>query len=104
MKHSGKARKAALKLILTSLIALAVVLVGGAFAAFLGTVIKAIAPFLIALWILFTLFTLYFFRDPEAVAPAGPNLVLSPGHGKVAVIDTTTEPEFMGDEWQRLSS
>ena len=79
------------------------VLAGGAFAAFIGTVVVAITSFLIALWILFALFTLYFFRDPEAMPPAGANLVLSPGHGKVDVIDTTTEPQFMGGECQRLS-
>src|SRR5438093_144984 len=103
MKYSGKARKAALKLILTSLIAVAVVWVGGKFAAVLGSVILAITPLLIVLWVLFTLFTLSFFRVPEAVAPSCPNLVLSPGHGQVDVIDMTTEPEFMGGECQRLS-
>jgi phosphatidylserine decarboxylase len=103
MKHSGNARKAALKLILTSLIALAVVLVAGAFAAFLHTLVVAITPLLIALWVLFTLFTLYFFRDPEAVVPPGSNLVLSPGHGKLDAIEMTVEPDFMGGECQRLS-
>jgi phosphatidylserine decarboxylase len=35
--------------------------------------------------------------------PAGANLVLAPAHGKVDVIGTTTEPEFMGGECQRVS-
>ena len=35
--------------------------------------------------------------------PAGPNLIVSPGHGKVDVIDETTEPEFMGGPCQRIS-
>jgi phosphatidylserine decarboxylase len=52
---------------------------------------------------LFTVFTFYFFRDPDPVVPAGPNLVLAPGHGKVDVIDTTTETDFMGGECQRVS-
>ena len=40
---------------------------------------------------------------PEPRVPSGDNLVLSPGHGKVDVIDTTTEPQFMGGDCQRLS-
>ena len=63
----------------------------------------AIAPFLAVVWLIFAVFTLYFFRDPEARPPAGANLIVSPGHGKIDVIDTTTEPEFMGGECQRVS-
>ena len=77
-------------------------------AAFLG---KAIGTFvlnylvwiLISLWVLFTLFALYFFRDPDPLVPSGKNLVIAPGHGKVDAIDTTTEPDFMGGECQRVS-
>jgi phosphatidylserine decarboxylase len=103
MKHSGKARKAAFKLILISLITVAVILTIGIFATFIGTIIVAIIPILILLWILFAIFTLYFFRDPNARVPPGARLVLAPGHGKVDVIDTTTEPLFMGGECQRVS-
>jgi phosphatidylserine decarboxylase len=35
--------------------------------------------------------------------PAGANLVVSPGTGKVDAIDTASEPEFMGGECQRIS-
>jgi phosphatidylserine decarboxylase len=35
--------------------------------------------------------------------PVGGNLVLSPGHGKIDVIDKTVEPLFMGGECQRVS-
>ena len=52
---------------------------------------------------MFAIFTLYFFRDPNPRVPAGANLVLAPAHGKVDVIGTTTEPEFMGGECQRVS-
>jgi len=104
MKYSGKARKAAFKIILVSLIVLALFAV----TAVIGTIIAAIAtPVLVTgsaiIWILFSLFTLYFFRDPDAHVPMGANLVLAPGHGKVDVIDTTTEPLFMGGECQRVS-
>jgi phosphatidylserine decarboxylase len=107
MKHSGKARKAGLKLILLSLIVLVVIWGLGAFgvavAAILAAVGVAITPVVIVLWIAFALFTLYFFRDPTPRVPAGANLVLAPAHGKVDVIGTTTEPEFMGGECQRVS-
>ncbi len=103
MKHSGKARDAAFKLILISMVAVLVILAIGIFATFIGTAIVAITPFLIVLWIIFAGFTLFFFRDPDAQPPTGANLVLSPAHGKVDVIGTTTEPEFMGGECQRIS-
>ena len=107
MKHSGKARKAAFKLILLSLIVLVVVWALGAFTAAMVAIITAVAvaitPVLIAVWVLFAIFTLYFFRDPRARVPAGANLVVAPAHGKVDVIGTTTEPDFMGGECQRVS-
>jgi phosphatidylserine decarboxylase len=37
------------------------------------------------------------------MTPTGANLVIAPGHGKVDAIDTTTEPDFMGVECQRIS-
>lgn len=58
---------------------------------------------LVGLWILFVLFSLYFFRDPTPKAPLGSNLVVAPGHGKVDLIDTTEEPQFMGGACQRVS-
>jgi phosphatidylserine decarboxylase len=104
MKYSGRARKAAFKIILFSLIALALFTA----TAVIGTILAAIAmPVLVTgltiLWIVFAVFTLYFFRDPNPHVPAGTNLVLAPGHGKVDVIDSTTEPLFMGGECQRVS-
>lgn len=104
MRHTGKARKAALKIILFSLIAGCVLWAVIAFAAVVGTVLSVVSvPVLLILWVVFSLFTLYFFRDPTAKTPMGPNLVLAPGHGKIDVIDTTTEPLFMGGECQRVS-
>lgn len=77
--------------------------VAGFFATLVGLSLLALFWILFAVWCVFALFTLYFFRDPNARVPAGPNLVVSPGHGKVDVIDTLTEPEFMEGECQRLS-
>jgi phosphatidylserine decarboxylase len=71
--------------------------------AIITAVALAITPVLIVVWVLFAIFTLYFFRDPNARVPAGANLVLAPAHGKVDVIGTTTEKDFMGGECQRIS-
>ncbi len=103
MKHSGKASKAAFRLILIAVVVL-LVLLAIDFAVLPGTALRmALGVVCAVIWVLYTLFTLYFFRDPEARVPAGSNLVLAPGHGKVDVIGTTTEAEFMGGECQRIS-
>jgi phosphatidylserine decarboxylase len=105
MKHFGKARQAGQKLVLFAVL-LAVVAgalaMGGAKLAGVQppkVIFGALGFFLI----LFILFTLYFFRDPEARVPAGKGLVVSPAHGKVDMIERVTEPLFMG-ECQRVST
>lgn len=104
MKHSGKARKAAFKIIVYSLIAGCVIWAVMWVGLWIGAILTTIAvPALLILWLLFSVFTIYFFRDPVAQVPMGANLVVSPGHGKIDVIDTTTEPAFMGGECQRVS-
>jgi len=75
--------------------------------AFLGTIIGSLilgaAGVLAGLWVVFALFTFYFFRDPDPLVPSGANLVIAPGHVKVDAIDTTTtEQEYMGGECQRV--
>lgn len=105
MKHSGKARRAAFKLIFLSLIAGFVIWALIFFGSLISTILSTIAvPALIVLWLLFSVFTLYFFRDPTPHVPPGANLVLSPAHGKVDAIDTTVEPLFMGGECRRISA
>jgi phosphatidylserine decarboxylase len=104
MKYSGKARKAAFKLIILTFIAGFVIWALMAFASVVGTILSVVTvPALVILWTLFSLFTLYFFRDPKPHVPAGANLVLSPAHGKVDIIDTLSEPLFIGGECQRVS-
>ena len=127
VKHSGKAALAALRLIglvFAALLVLAAVgFLIGAFVvprldgvhapvldvAFPSKIIgdlllNYLTWTLVGLWGLFAAFTFYFFRDPDPMVPTGPNLVIAPGHGKVDVIDTTTETEFMGGECQRIST
>jgi phosphatidylserine decarboxylase len=92
-----------MKLIGISLAAV-LILIGVAWlAAHIGSFIAGMAGTLLVLWVLFVVFTFYFFRDPDPAVPTGKNLVLAPGHGKVDTIDTTTEPDFMGGECQRIS-
>jgi phosphatidylserine decarboxylase len=103
MKHSGKAMQSAVRLVLASLILVGVVVGFGLLALVIGGVIKEIAGLLILLWILFAIFTFYFFRDPTAKVPAAADAIVAPAHGKVDVIDETTEAEFMGGPCKRIS-
>ncbi len=104
MKHSGKASLAALRLIAVAGAAVLVLLATAFLAKWAAFFILHYLTWgLFALWALFTVFTFYFFRDPDPMVPTGPNLVISPGHGKVDVIDTTTEPDHLGVECQRIS-
>ena len=104
MKHSGKAALAALRLIGFSGAAVLAVLAGALLAKYIGSfVLDYLTWALVGLWVVFTVFTFYFFRDPDPMVPTGPNLVLAPGHGKVDMIDTITETDFMGGECQRVS-
>lgn len=103
MKHTGRARNAAFKMILITLVLVVLVPVAGALAIIIGASLLAIFWILLAVWFAFALFTLYFFRDPTARVPAGAGLVVSPGHGKVDIIDTVREPQFMAGECQRIS-
>ena len=104
MKHSGKAALAALRLIGLAGAGVLALLVGALLAKYIGSfVLEYLTWALVGLWVLFTVFTFYFFRDPDPMVPTGSNLVIAPGHGKVDVIETMTEAEFMGGECQRIS-
>src|SRR5690606_38415720 len=103
MKHLGKASQAARKLILVSFLLLAALLVSGFVATLVGSVVLGLGSVLIFLWVAFVLFTLYFFRDPSAKVPAGNNLVVSPAHGAVDVIDEIPGNEFMEGPCKRVS-
>jgi phosphatidylserine decarboxylase len=104
MKHTGRARKAAFKMIFITLVLVVLVPIAGVLATVIGLSLLALFWILLAVWVAFALFTLYFFRDPNARVPKDPGLVLSPGHGKVDIIDTVVDPQFMGGECQRIST
>jgi phosphatidylserine decarboxylase len=90
-------------MILITLVLTLLVPVIGFLATLIGSAMVVFSIILVLLWVLFVLFTLYFFRDPNPRVPAGANLVVSPAHGKVDVIDTVTEPQFMSGECRRIS-
>ena len=50
-----------------------------------------------------TLFTLYFFRDPERKIVATEGQILAPADGKVLSIDETEEQYFIGGRCKRVS-
>jgi phosphatidylserine decarboxylase len=110
MKHSGEARRAALRLILLTLAVVgAVVVLGlvfgwvGAVAKFLSSLVGLLASVLAGVWVLFALFTCYFFRDPNAKTPDGPGLVVCPGHGKIDAVEKLAESQFPGGPCHRIS-
>ena len=103
MKHSGKARKAAFRIIVWTLILLAAIFAAGVVASMVGTIIAAVTTALVGLWAVFAVFTLYFFRDPTPKTPSIPNAIVSPAQGTVDLIDETTELVFMGGRCKRIS-
>ena len=103
MKHSGKAQKAAFKLIGVSLLLLLAILGAGLLARYVGNSIFYRTTTLITIWVLFVGFTLYFFRDPSPKVPSGKDLVVAPAHGTVDVIDEANVREFNGEKCKRIS-
>ena len=78
MKHAGKAQQAAWRLIFLSLGAVLVLLVVSFLAKVIASFVLGLTSVLLALWVLFSAFTLYFFRDPEPQAPADRAAIVSP--------------------------
>ena len=103
MKHLGRARAAGFKLIGIALVVALAMAGAGVLLAGPGRALRTAVPLAGGIWALFTVFTLYFFRDPTPRVPAGSGLVLSPAHATVDVIDTAVEPDFMGGQCQRIS-
>ena len=55
-----------------------------------------VSPWLVGLGIAFTLFCLFFFRDPERFASARPGVVVSPADGRVVLVDVAVPPPELG--------
>jgi phosphatidylserine decarboxylase len=59
--------------------------------------------FLSLLFLLFSMFLAYFFRDPERIVPAGEDLILSAADGEVISIKPIHDVEFIGKEGTMIS-
>ena len=103
MKHAGKAQGAAFKLIVITLVAILALLAIAFLARIIGAFVLTLSTVLLAGWVVFVAFTLYFFRDPEPQVPAGPGLVVAPAHGKVDFVGPFAEAQFLGGPCQRVS-
>jgi phosphatidylserine decarboxylase len=68
-------------------------ILGGIVVAFLGLIIWHVLAWL---GLIFTLFCLYFFRDPERVPPARENVFLAPADGLVVSIEPAVPPAELG--------
>ena len=55
-----------------------------------------VSPWLAAVALAYTLFSLYFFRDPERVAPAWAGVVVAPADGRVVSVGEAVPPAELG--------
>lgn len=90
-------------MIFWTFVAILVLLGAGILGSIIASATAFIATILVPLWILFALFTLYFFRDPSPRVPLEPDVIVAPAHGKVDLIDETEEPDFAGGRCKRIS-
>lgn len=103
VKHKGKATEAGLKLLLWTLAGLVAMVAMGVLALWLGRLVSAVAGVLGAVWVVFALFCVWFFRDPNPLVPSQAGAVVAPAHGKVDIIDAVTESEFLAGPCRRVS-
>ena len=68
-------------------------ILGGLIAVMLGLLI---GPWLAWLGLLFTLFCLFFFRDPERVPPGRPSALVAPADGRVVSVTPAVPPAELG--------
>ena len=93
-------------IILTFLGGHALFLTSGLFSAQVCSLPSWSRSVLMALALLFgllTVFSLYFFRDPERATPDGEKLVISPADGRVLGVEQVEETEFIGGPAEKLS-
>ena len=103
MKKNSNAFATGRRIIGCALGWLLVWLAGAGLALWLKSSFAAVALAVAGVWILFSAFTLYFFRDPEPRVPTALEAVVAPAHGLVDCVDETTELEFLGGPCRRIS-
>lgn len=103
MKPNARAFAAARRVIGRALGWLLLFLAGAGVALWLESSVAIAALAVVGVWVLFSVFTLYFFRDPEACRPSAREAVVAPAHGLVDCVAETTEPEFIGGACRRVS-
>ncbi|NOY12860.1 MAG: phosphatidylserine decarboxylase family protein [Deltaproteobacteria bacterium] len=59
--------------------------------------------FLTFVLLLLTLFTVYFFRNPERVIPQGDDLVVAPADGKIIFVGEVDEPRYFQQRVTKVS-
>lgn len=57
----------------------------------------------ISLAVLFMIFTLYFFRDPERISPASNDIIISPADGKVLFVKDVIEDKYINGKCRQIS-
>jgi phosphatidylserine decarboxylase len=67
----------------------------------LGGLVAIVVGLLVGTWLswlglIFTLFCLYFFRDPERMPPDRANVLLAPADGRVVSVDPAIPPSELG--------
>ena len=101
--NSGHANRAAIRLILWSVVVLIGLFAAAWLGRLLGDFILSHSSLFVAPWVCFLLAVLYLFRDPDAIEPSDSNAIVSPAHGKVDVIEEMVESEFIQGPCKRLS-
>ncbi|HCV43539.1 MAG TPA: phosphatidylserine decarboxylase family protein [Bacteroidetes bacterium] len=83
-------------------VVIALVVVGSLLAWFLVDIVE-LRFGLIGLFLLFLIFTISFFRDPERQTPEGSGLIISPADGKVVLVKEVDEGEYLKGKGTQVS-
>jgi phosphatidylserine decarboxylase len=103
MKLNARAFTAAQRVIRRALGWLLLFLAGAVLALWLKLSFALVTLAAAGVWILFSVFTLFFFRDPDPRVPAVPEAVVAPAHGQVDCVEEANELEFLGCACHRIS-
>ena len=63
----------------------------------------ALTPWASVVWLLFVLYVFYFFRDPERITPADPDVAVAAADGVIADITEIEEPEVVKARMKRVA-